>query len=199
MVRWRAGRRTWLGGVVAAGVLAGGLAGCSGTPGVAATVEGRTITTAQVGAAYEQLHPYLPAAASSDILAAMIQEPVYSRLADQAGSGVSDDAAVALLDQVVQQAAQANGTKAGPAPEWNEASVLVGRYVVALNNLGAASDPEAAAAATDAMKAADIEVNPRFGSFDPNGMLVAPTAPAWIAKPGASDGGTPEPTPEPTP
>ncbi|WP_147572552.1 hypothetical protein [Cellulomonas massiliensis] len=198
-MRWRAGRRTWLGGVVAAGVLAGGLAGCSGAPGVAATVDGRTITTAQVGAAYEQLHPYLPAAASSDILAAMIQEPVYSRLADEAGVGVSDDAAVSLLDQVVQQAAQANGTEAAPAPDWNDSSVLVGRYVVALNNLGAADDPQAAAAATAAMQSADVEVNPRFGSFDPNGMLVAPTTPAWITKPGAAGGATPQPTEEPTP
>ena len=195
MVRWRAGRRTWLGGVLAAGVLAGALAGCSGTPGVAATVEGRTITTAQVADAYEQLHPYLPAAASTDILAALIQEPVYSRLADQAGSGVSDDAAAALLDQVVTQAAQSTGSEPGPAPEWNDASLLVGRYVVALNNLGATSDPEAAAAVTEAMQKADVEVNPRFGSFDPNGVLVAPTTPPWIAKPGE----TPEPTPSETP
>jgi len=186
--------------LVAAVIAAGGLlAGCSGQPGVAAVVDGRTITTSELATAYEQLTPVFAGAGTQDVLGVLITEPFAAQVAAEHGVGVNDDQSLALLRSV---AVQALGEEKGAALEFGPGALAVGRYSLAasaLQDLPAAQ--EAATAYQELVAAADIDVNPRFGQFTEDLVVAAPTTPSWIVPEGGrvatSDDATGEPSPTP--
>ncbi|MBF0688965.1 MAG: hypothetical protein IR158_14515 [Cellulomonas sp.] len=188
------------GRVVAAVVAAGGLlAGCSGQPGAAAVVDGRTITTAELAATQEELAPIFAGARAQDVLGVLITEPFALEVAADEGVGVNDEEARELLRTV---SVQALGEEEGSAREFGPGSLAVARYSLAT---AALQDLPGAQAAADRYQervaAADIEVNPRFGEFTEGLVVAPPTTPSWVVPEGGRgapvDGATPAPTPTP--
>ncbi|GIG38650.1 hypothetical protein [Cellulomonas phragmiteti] len=185
--------------VVAAAVVVGGvLAGCAGQPGAAAVVDGRTITTAELATAYEQLTPIFNGAGPQDVLGVLITEPFAAQVAADEGVGVNDEQAMALLRQV---AVQAVGEERGAALEFGPGAIAVARYSLAASALQDLPDAQGAAEAyQERVAAADIEVNPRYGEFTDDLVVAPPAAPSWVVPEGgraAADDATPEPSPTP--
>ncbi len=200
-VRRRARRGVRL--VAAAVTAVAVLAGCAGQPGAAAVVDGRSISTAELATAYEQLAPIFAGAGAQDVLGVLITEPFAAQVASDRGVGVNDEQALDLLRQV---ATQALGEEKGAELEFGPGAIAVGRYSLAASALRDLSDADAAAAEyQDLVRAADIDVNPRFGSFDADTLAVAlPSTPSWIVPDGgrvAADGSTDDEAdvPDPTP
>lgn len=190
--------------VVAAVVAAGGLlAGCSGQPGAAAVVDGRTITTAELATTHEQLGPIFNGARAQDVLGVLITEPFAVQVAADEGVGVNDEEARELLRMV---AVQALGEEDGAALEFGPGAVAVARYSLATAALQDLPSAQAAAAEyQERVSAADIEVNPRYGDFTDDLVVAPPATPSWVvpaggrdaATDGAQDGATPVPSPTP--
>ncbi|TQL01425.1 hypothetical protein FBY24_0475 [Cellulomonas sp. SLBN-39] len=185
-------------------VLAGGalLAGCAGQPGAAALVDGQEISTARLAAATDELTPLFPEVSAQEVLGVLVLEPFVREVAQDNGVGPSDEEARALLEGV---AAQQLGEEAAAGLELSETALAVGRYSLAASGLQEVADPEGAIADFQArVEEADIEINPRFGSFADLGV-VAPTAPEWVVPAGGladaagdegvTDGSSPAPTP----
>lgn len=165
--------------LVATAVLAGGalLAGCSGHPGAAAVVDGRTISADELATASEQLLPIFRGAATQDLLGVLITEPYATAVAADRGVGVSDEQARELLRTVT---AQALGEEAAADAEFGEGALAVARYSLAATALQDLPDAQAAAEDfQERVDAADVEVNPRFGTFEA-GVVAAPTLPSWV-------------------
>lgn len=177
------GRQT-RGRVLVATVLATGglLAGCSGQPGAAAVVDGRTITTAELAVAYEELAPLFNGARAQDVLGVLITEPYAVEVAQEAGTGVNDAEALALLRSVAERAL---GEDAGATAEFGPGALAVGRYSLAASALQ--EDPAAVTAYQDRVAAADIEVNPRYGAFTDDLQVAPPATPSWVVPAGGRD------------
>ena len=174
-----------LAGVV---VLAGALVGCADKPGVAAQVNGTTITTTQLAATVDDLEPVSADVAASSVLNVLTLEPIYAAVAKKHGVVVSDDEAKAVLKQAYD---------GKPVP--SSAGILtVARFSLLGQKISAAADVQAIADEIGAeLKKAKVSVNPRFGSFDATAVTVesiigAPTTPKWLVA-------TATPTPTPTP
>lgn len=184
--------------MVAAVVAAGGLlAGCSGQPGAAAVVDGRTITTAELAETHEQLAPIYNGARAQDVLGVLITEPFAAEVAAEAGVGVNDEQALALLRTV---AVQALGEEKGAELEFGPGAIAIGRYSLATSALQDLDDPQAAATDyQERVAAADIEVNPRFGDFTDALVVAPPTTPSWVVPPGGRDAAPADATPAPAP
>ncbi len=186
-------------GAVAAVAL---LAGCSGQPGAAAVVDGRTISTAELARAAEELKPIFNGAGTNDVLGVLINEPFATEVAAERGVGVSDQQALDLLRSVTEQAL---GEEAAADAEFGEGALAVARYSLAVTGLRDVPDAQDAMLEyQEKISAADVEVNPRFGDYTPETGVTAPTAPSWIVPEGGrgaatapEDGATPTPTPEP--
>ncbi|UZN04317.1 hypothetical protein [Cellulomonas sp. S1-8] len=184
--------------LVTAVVVAGGLlAGCSGQPGAAAVVDGRTITTAELATAYDELMPIFNGAGAQDVLGVLITEPFAAEVAAENGVGVNDEQALELLRSV---AVQALGEEEGAALEFGPGAMAVGRYSLAASALQDLPDADAAAAEyQERVAAADIEVNPRFGEFTDTFTVAPPTAPSWVVPAGGRDAVAPDATPAAVP
>lgn len=171
------------------------LAGCSGHPGAAAVVDGRTISTSELAAAFEELRPLYNGAGPQDVLGVLITEPFATELAAEVGTGVSDQQARDLLEQV---AAQALGEEAAAGREFGPGALAVARYSVAVSELQGVDDPQAAIAEYQSrVLAADIEVNPRFGEFGENIQVAPPVTPTWIVPAGGRDAAAAGDAPQP--
>lgn len=152
------------------------LAGCSGSPGTAAVVDGERVTDAEVAQAVEDYasvtgQEALPGA----IVYTLVDGLVLNDIAGSYGLAYSRDEVVEYFTQVAESAG-------GSVPEdgLSPAFVELGRTL--LVNSSVATDPEAQAIATDfvaARQAADVEVNPRYGEVR-DGQL-APTSREWLA------------------
>ncbi|WP_129339723.1 hypothetical protein [Cellulomonas endophytica] len=176
-------------GLGVAAVLA--LGACAGQPGAAAVVDGREITSADVAEVRDQLGGVLQGVTSTNVLAVLVQEPVVTELAADRGVAVSDDEARAALTQAVTAAG-------GEVPELGPASLAVGRYLVATNNLQGLEDAEGVSAELlERVAEQDVEVNPRYGSLDERNTVVAPTPVPWLVAPSADPAAVPTPTPAP--
>lgn len=209
-VQWRASTGVQrVGALLAVGVGATALAGCSAQPGAAAVVDGTTIPTSDVRVATDELRPYLQDVSPSNVLTVLVHEPTIVAVAEEHGVGVSDEEAVELLESVAaQRSPDASVT-------FSQPSLTVARYSLAYTRLQELEDAqEVLGEALERIAALDVEVNPRFGSTDDTNAVVAPTARPWIVVPqtdgaeGAEDGGAEgggaggggtEPAPEPTP
>ncbi|MBT0992882.1 hypothetical protein KIN34_01070 [Cellulomonas sp. DKR-3] len=175
------------GGLVAAGLLAA----CSGTPGAAAVVDDRVITTSDVQVASDELAALGQQFDVSAVVSVLIQEPTVTAIAQEHGVGVSDADAVALLDQVAASLGQADDDTdpgAGEAtPEtFSEPTIAIARYSLASGNLQEADDADAIGdEVSERLAALDVDVNPRFGTADENQNVTALTSWPWIAAPEA--------------
>lgn len=169
-------RRRVAGALAAGATLAGLLAGCSTHPGAAAVVDGHEISSAEFAATLEELEPVFgPGGVSPQVvLQTLVVEPTVVALAEENGLGVSQEDAIALLD------ASFDGVGA-PRPEsYTAGSVAIARWQLAWGNLqGAENGSEIGEDFTQRIADLDVEVNPRFGSYDA-GTLTGPTTPSWI-------------------
>lgn len=180
--------------VVAVGGL---LAACSGQPGAAAVVDGRTITTAELATAYEELAPLFNGAGAQDVLGVLITEPFAVQVAADEGVGVNDEQALALLRDVAERAL---GAEEAAALEFGPGSLAIARYSLATSALQDLPDAQAVIEGyQERVLAADIEVNPRYGEFTENLAVTPPVAPSWVVPEGGRDAPTEEATPAPTP
>lgn len=185
-------RRTPLGPAVAAALaLALTAAGC-GTVRTdrAAVVDGTVITQTAVQDATAEINGMDPALLQDRLspagtLTALIQAPpVLDYLADQG---------VVVSDTVALEEASARGVR-----EPSEATLEIIRFANALQQaqergvLGEAQGAEL----TAQLAALDVEVNPRYGEFDPETASIDPTLPGWVTlyeSPGPEPSATPQP------
>ncbi len=170
--------------IAAAGIaglaLAGLLAGCAGSPGTAAVVDGRTIRTSEVTAVVDELSPAYRGVTPQAYLGALIIEPTLVQAAADAGLAVSDDDGIARLrSDFASAGAQAPDTFSAP-------TIAIGRYQAVAAKLSDTGDADKVTQIRDQLAsridALDVTVNPRFGTFDPtSGGISLPSAPAWMA------------------
>ncbi len=169
--------------VLGAVALAGSLAACSGgQPGAAAVVDGRVVRTTDVDRATRELSGVFPGLTASAVVTVLVVEPFISAHASEAGIGVSDDQAVdALTTQAEQQGVELTD-------DLSPASVAVARYALESSLLQKADDgPAIQQAVAEDVAAADVDVNPRFGTAG-EGNVPGPTSYPWLvaAAPAAS-------------
>lgn len=174
------------------------LAGCSGQPGAAAVVDGRTITTAELATTWEQLSPLFNGARAQDVLGVLITEPYATTLAADEGVGVNDDQALELLRTV---AVQVLGEEEAATLEFGPGAIAVGRYSLATSALQDLPDPQAAVEQyRERVTGADIEVNPRYGAFTDQLAVEPPATPTWLVPEGGRQAAAaPDATPLPVP
>ncbi|QCB94425.1 hypothetical protein [Cellulomonas shaoxiangyii] len=183
-------------------LVAGLLAACSGHPGAAAVVDGEAIRTDELRSALDDLAPVYPGVTAQGVLTILVTEPFLAEVAAARGLGVSDEQARAFL---VQQAAQQLGEEEAAALDFGEEALVVGRYSVAADAVQGSPDGQAAAEEyRELLTEADIDVNPRFGTFQDAGVA-PPATPEWVVPAGGrapatpGDGGAGDGGPAPTP
>ncbi|GAA3796958.1 hypothetical protein [Cellulomonas soli] len=179
----RRARRVRRAGVVLALLAgAGALSACSGQPGTAAIVEGRTITPGEVQQVLDELGPYLQSASTSAVLTILVQEPAVSAVAAEHGVAVSDEDAADALTQV----AAADGLKGS---DFSAASLTVAKFSVEYGKLTALEDADAInAELVERVAALDVEVNPRFGTLGDGNFVSDPSVRPWIFQSGDATG-----------
>lgn len=159
---------------------------CSVSPGAAAVVDGREISTGSVAVATEQLRDLLqgPTGATlpePTVLQLLIDAPYFIDAAEAAGAGVSVEEARSEMDANLR----ARGLE---PPDWTAESVEVARYVLVLNALAGLDDDGAALAEGErAVRDADVRVNPRYGQRDATTGFISDVTPAWLV--GSADAG----------
>jgi outer membrane murein-binding lipoprotein Lpp len=150
------------------------LAGCSVHPGVAAIVDGRTMSQADLATSYAQLKPILTKAEPSSLLAGLIGAPEVVKVAEKNGAGSSDDDAKKLLDSVAKQAGVT------PSGEWTSDALLLAKSDLGYQKLQAMGNGAALIAdINSAIAALHVQVNPQYGTWS-KGTIAATAAP-WIA------------------
>ena len=150
------------------------LAGC-GRPGTAATVDGHRITDASLATLVDELSRLTTSATTAQsVLPDMIIAPTVDRVAAEYGAAVTDQQAIQVLDN---SAAQLQVEPWDYSPEM----IAYGRQFLETQVLK--DDPEAAAEIGQGIKDLDVEVNPRFGTWDAG--ILAPTQWPWLIAPAA--------------
>ncbi|WP_225755374.1 hypothetical protein [Actinotalea sp. Marseille-Q4924] len=174
---WSRTRRRAARTVAALAVGAALLTGCAQTPGTAAVVDGRTITEATLQEATAELGTLIPQGIpTQQVLINLIAAPFLLDAAAAAGAGVSEAEAVQLAEQLAAQAGLAE------TPELGDGSLTVLRSTLAQQKLTQSPDAaEVFASFEEELTNADVELSPRYGSFDLTapGGIVAPERP-WI-------------------
>ena len=159
-------------------------------PGVAASIDGDTLTVTEVQertAAFIEAYPEIAGQVTVDrITAVTIQNFLRGRVADSIARDLGLEPTEGELDEFVEQIGgieeatrQVGQGGVSPDPELVAAEIRSAWIVNALRELKLAeiTDPEEADAATRATvdeysAAADVSVNPRFGTWD--GVIVTP-------------------------
>lgn len=145
-------------------------AGCSVHPGAAAVVDGHEISEAYLQGAYEDFAE-LGEATPQQLLGVLVAMRATDDVVEEQGISVSGaDALAALNDRGIDT----SGFSAG--------GVQIARYLAIYEAAQARQDVADIEAAMDAARrAADIVINPRYGSFDAEaGSVVAGTPPTWM-------------------
>ena len=152
------------------------LAGCGGPAGPdrAAVVDGQVITETSLQAAMSEVNAMDPQLLQAKLtpsgtLTALVQAPVVLTYLDGIGVRVSDS--VAKLD------AQKRGV-ANPADSTLEIIKLASAISTAQND-GKLTDTDAIEL-TKQLQALDIDVNPRYGTFNTQTASIELTTPAWL-------------------
>jgi hypothetical protein len=183
----RSGTRRAAALMAGAVVLVGALVGCSARPGVAAVVNGTTITTAELGTTVTDLKPVSGAVDPDAVLNVLALEPIYASVAAKHQLAVSDDDAKALLKQAY--------TGQSGVPD-SSGLLAIARFQLISQKISAAADVQAIGTEISAEIAkAKVSVNPRFGNFD----AASATTSSLIGKPASSPWLVAVPTPTPTP
>jgi cytochrome c551/c552 len=164
-----------------------GLTACAGRPGTAATVDGEPVSEAELAqtvADWTQIAPANPAT----VLQELVISPFVIDAAAQAGVGASEEDGRAIL----RTAAEAAGTD--PADlHVGPGLLLVGQRFAAqqaAQEAGRASAVEQAA--TEAIGAADIQVSPRYGTWEVLGVVEVEN-PWFVGAPTPASAATPTP------
>lgn len=148
--------------------------GCSPQAGVAATVNGDTVTTAEVDQAMELGPFFAEQPAPANLVASLIQAPVIIDAAGDAGIGVSEGDAAAFLDSIEADAIKVEG-------EYPEAVVELVRANIITQELQMSPDAQNIIEEVNrVMESADIELNPRYGSWDLSRGGLQQDVPDWI-------------------
>jgi hypothetical protein len=150
--------------------LAATLAGCAPQDaGAAAVVNQRRISVADVQQATEQIQVLVGGpVAQADVLYYLIIGPFLIDGADRAGVGVAVDDARAELQKKVAHP----GAAAVTALQANEASVRI-------QSLGEVKGKAIVDAVAAEVRAADIRVSPRYGSFDAQSLQMGQDEANW--------------------
>lgn len=160
------------GGALAAAAVLGG---CSGTPGAAATVDGRVIAASDVQVAVEQLSGLFNPVDAQTITSLLAVEPTISAIAAENGVGVSDAQARELLEQ----ASAAAGLPV--RDEFAASTIAVARFVEARGAIADRPDAQQLADEfNERISELDIDVNPRFGTLAEAGNIDPPTLRSWV-------------------
>ena len=173
-VRAARSRRALRGAVVGLALVLA-LAGCTRSGGVAAVVDGTTISVSDLHRAVTELGPVYQGATLPTLLEALIVGPTFLDVATKYGAGVSETQAVDSLKQ-------AYATQKLAAPQsFGPGAIAVARFLLvvdALNALPKAS--EAIAEAEARAQKLHVDVNPRFGKLDFKTGTIVPLAYSWI-------------------
>lgn len=154
--------------VVVAG-LAAVTAGCSAHPGAAAVVDGHEISEAYLQGAYEDFRD-LGSATPGQLLNVLV--------AVRAGEDVAVEYDIAVPSSEALAALEAAGVDTS---EFSAGGVEVARYLAMVNVAGNHDDVEQIAQEMDdARRAADIQVNPRYGAFDIETGTIVDVVPEWL-------------------
>lgn len=150
-------------------------AGCGTTEANrAAVVDGRVITETTVQETMTQLNAMQPplfqaALTPTDTLTTLLRAPVATDYLAEKGFVASDSLA--------RQAAAERGIV-----DPGEGTIEVIRFATAIseaNSEGAFGDAENIEL-SEALRQQDVEVNPRYGEFDPDTVAVTLTLPSWV-------------------
>ncbi|HET9655507.1 MAG TPA: SurA N-terminal domain-containing protein [Kineosporiaceae bacterium] len=194
----RRGRR--LAGLAVAVAAALTASGCGTVQsGAAAVVGDRRISVAELQQATTDLQSYVNARPNAtgakqtvgqdQVLLYLVLEPYLVKAASDAGVGVSDDEARSKFT-----------TAKVAKPSQGAVDVL--RADFALSSLTQARKAQELNSVAEQVRSLKIEVNPRYGKFDPQQILIVPTTPDWLLQPSGAAGpagaGTPAPD-APTP
>ena len=170
--------------------LAAGLSGCGEKPGSAGIIDGRRISVNEVQSATKSLRATDPTnfgkLTDSQVLSILLVGPYAEAAASAAGQGVSDDVA---REAVLNQAQQNGGT--AHVALLNQDALNALRGEVALSELDATTE----AALIKQIQRADIQVAPRYGTFDSSNGNITPPAPNWIQPAPAKPTATPSASP----
>ena len=152
------------------------LAGCGGPAGPdrAAVVDGQVISETSLQAAMAEVNSMNPALLQAKLtptgtLTALVQAPVVLNYLDDLGVKVSDS--VAMED------AKKRGV-ADPADSTLEIIKLATAISTAQSD-GRLTDADGTAL-TQKLQALNIDVNPRYGTFNPQTASIELTSPGWV-------------------
>jgi len=168
-------RRTRILGALAA--TAALLAGCATLPGTAAVVDGQRITQGEVTEATDMFGRLLGSAPNTAaVLDALVKEKGVTPVAGDFDLVASDGEVVDYLNQY----AVASGGEVLDQADLPASGLAAGRYLLLMERMsGEEAVLEISNEMLRAFQDAEIEMNPRFGSYDENGLLTATSFP-WI-------------------
>jgi hypothetical protein len=150
---------------VVAGVLA--VSGCA-TADTAAIVNGDRISEQEVQEAVQQIQEAKPGVQldTASAVRVLVFAPFVNAVADKVGKGVSDSQAAGFL---------------GGSTDYNRSTLNVVKASLVLdqNNPNPLTSAEQSEFAT-ALAHAHVELNPRYGKFDPKNLTFEATSPNWI-------------------
>ena len=152
------------------------LAGCGGPAGPdrAAVVDGQVISETSLQSAMAQVNSMDPALLQAKLtptgtLTALVQAPVVLNYLDDLGVKVSDS--------VAMQDAKGRGV-ADPADSTLEIIKLASAISAAQSD-GRLTEADAGEL-TQQLQALNIDVNPRYGTFNPQTASIELTSPGWV-------------------
>jgi hypothetical protein len=172
-----------------------GVAGCTPTPGAAAVVGDRRIPVSDVQSAtvdvLELVGPDVQVG-QPQVLSWLVLAPFVLDEAARRGVGVSPD------DARQQFSADPQRQVADPS----DAAIRAVQSALVISRLRSQLQPEQAQQAADAVlqrvRAAGVQVSPRYGRFELSNFSVQAVRPEWLAGTGTS-AATPQPAPQPPP
>jgi hypothetical protein len=167
------------------------LAGCGGPAGPdrAAVVDGQVITEKAVQSAMSQVNSMKPGLLQDKLtptgtLTALVQAPVVLSYLDGLGVKVSESVAMA------------DANKRGVS-DPSDSTLEILKFAAAIGlaqNEGKLTDADAQAL-TQKLQGLSIDVNPRYGTFNPQTAAIELTQPGWVTP----NTNIPSPSPSPTP
>ena len=175
VARSHGGRQRGAHALVAGSVLlaVGLLSACTGQPGAAAVVDGRTISVADVQTATTELAQLFQGVTAQAVLDVLIREPTVSAFASAQGVGVSPDQAVADLKERAANLHLVERVYSAP-------SLTIGRYLLAEKALGGlASSATVLPELEQRLAAQKVEINARFGVLG-DGNTITDAAYPWL-------------------
>ncbi len=142
------------------------LSGCSGiSSGEAATIDGTTISQSDLQEVTDQFNAVAQQPATpSQVLDTLIKAPALKQMVAGSGQEVTDN-------ELLSQLASLEGAPAQPNP-------LMADYLHGL----VYSQMVGGEVQSELLADVDVEVNPRYGSWDPETLTLADETPEWIAQ-----------------